>query len=158
MGFLRCIIYLTLLSFISFLVGRILPKSWFQENVFLYRAFPFENEGRIYEKLHIRKWQNKLLDMSRIFPMLMPAKKMNAENRSDIFIMIRETRIAEFTHMILGISGFLCLFLWRGAGGMIVSLLYCIGNIPFIMIQRYNRPRLEKVQRKQERHRNKRTC
>ena len=157
MKLLKCACYLALTGTVGFFAGRIVPKGWFKPEKGWFRSFSFERNGAVYEKLGIRKWHKKVLDMSRIFPMLMPAKKMNAENQSDISIMIRETRIAEFTHMILGISGFLCLFLWRGIGGMIVSLLYCIGNIPFIMIQRYNRPRLEKVRRKRERYRNTRT-
>lgn len=156
MGFLRCIIYLAILSFISFLFGRILPKSWFQENAFPFCSFAFEKSGRIYEKLYIKKWQNKVLDMSRIFPMLMPQKKMNNDSQNSLSTMIRETCIAEFTHAMLCVFGFFCLFLWHGAGGIIVSLLYCIGNIPFIMIQRYNRPRLKRLQQKQEKSNRKR--
>lgn len=56
--------------------------------------------------------------------------------------MINETCIAEATHVIVAILGFGCIFVWNGIGGWIVSVLFLITNIPFIIMQRFNRPRL----------------
>ena len=37
----------------------------------------------------------------------------------------------------------LCLRLWPGWGGVLVwAVWFLLGNLPFILIQRYNRPRL----------------
>ena len=60
--------------------------------------------------------------------------------------MIRETCVAEFIHVLLCIASLGCLRIWPGFGGFCMAFLYTLGNIPFIMIQRYNRPRLVSLQ------------
>ena len=63
--------------------------------------------------------------------------------------MINETCIAELTHFLLCFTGLVVFWLWPGAGGLVVWLIYCIfGNLPFIIIQRYNRPRLLRLLRR----------
>ena len=142
MEFIHCLIYLAILSFSVFLLGRIIPKKWFSVNLFPYKPYGFENGGRYYEKWKIKKWQNKVPDMSKIFTKLMPPKSLK---NNHIEIMLKETCVAEFAHILLGILGFICVGIWRGIGGWIASALYCVGNIPFIMIQRYNRLRLKAI-------------
>ena len=47
-------------------------------------------------------------------------------------------------HNLLNIAGLWLLNLWEGIGGVIVYLVYVLlGNLPFIIVQRYNRPRLK---------------
>ena len=58
--------------------------------------------------------------------------------------MIRETCTAELVHNLLNIAGLWLLNLWSGLGGIIMYLVYfLLGNLPFIIVQRYNRPRLK---------------
>ena len=63
--------------------------------------------------------------------------------------MINETCIAELTHFLLCFTGLAVFRLWPGAGGLVVWLIYCLlGNLPFIIIQRYNRPRFLRLLRR----------
>ncbi|MDO5412622.1 MAG: glycosyl-4,4'-diaponeurosporenoate acyltransferase [bacterium] len=142
---LKCILYLTAIGAASFVIGRLLPKSWLHEDRFPFRPFAFERQGKRYEKLRIKSWQNKLPDMSRLFKHLMPAKKMNGDTLRDLPLMIKETCVAECIHLLLPLAGLYCLRLWPGAGGIVVTLLYFLGNLPFVLIQRYNRPRLQRL-------------
>ncbi len=158
MDFLHCFIYLAIIGTITFYVGRILPKSWFNSGSFPYRSFDWENGGKIYDKIKIKKWQNKLPDMSRIFKKLMPAKKMVSTKRERIELMVKETCIAEAAHLALMIMGFGCISIWEGKGGVIVSIIYFIVNIPFVLIQRYNRPRLLKILRQPQEDGNKKAA
>lgn len=94
--------------------------------------------------------------MSRLLPALMPAKKLTAETFADLPRMIQETCVAELIHVLLSVTGLACLAIWPGVGGAVVTAVYILlGNLPFIIIQRYNRPRLQRLlalqQRKQER-------
>lgn len=145
-GFFRCFIYLIFTGLGAFFLGRILPKTWFRFDRFPYRAFAFEQDGKIYNALHISTWKEKLPDMSRIFPTLIPSKrlpkKMSAKQIND---MLCEACVAEFIHTLLCISGIACIWLWKGAGGWILYILYVLGNIPFNLIQRYNRPKLARI-------------
>ena len=148
-GFMKCVLYLAATGFALFLVGRIVPKSCFQADRFPFRLFRFEKEGRIYDALHIKKWKEGFPDMSVIFPTLIPSKRLPPILESaQIVSMIQETCIAEWVHDLLCIAGFGCVFLWKGIGGWLVSLLYAVGNLPYIIIQRYNRPKFIRLLKK----------
>ena len=114
---------------------------------FPYRSFAFEKGGKIYEAIGIAKWQSRVPDMSRIFPKLMPAKKIPARpDEQTLLVMIRETCAAEATHALLILAGLGLLAIWPGAGGIVLYLIYAIfGNLVFLIIQRYNRPRLVRL-------------
>lgn len=87
--------------------------------------------------------------MSVIFPTLIPSKRLPPILESaQIVSMIQETCIAEWVHDLLCIAGFGCVFLWKGIGGWLVSLLYAVGNLPYIIIQRYNRPKFIRLLKK----------
>lgn len=140
---LPCLIYLTGIGILSFVAGRLLPKKWFDPQAFPYCAFSFEKDGAVYRRLRIQKWQNRIPDMSRILPGLMPRKAIAGKPTStQLDVMLRETCVAECIHVLLCFGGLFCIRLWRGAGGAVVAALYILGNLPFILVQRYNRPRL----------------
>lgn len=87
--------------------------------------------------------------MSKILPGMMPSKKLpKRATFAQLERMVQETCIAELVHNLLCIMGFGCVLLWRGAGGWIVAFLYMMGNIPFSIIQRYNRPKLVQIMQK----------
>ncbi len=144
---LLCISYLSLTGLTAFILGRLLPKQWFRGDLFPYRSFAFEKRGTIYNRLHIKVWQSKVPDMSRILPDLMPGKRLSADYREQLPRMVQETCIAELTHFVLCLTGLYCMKLWRGMGGFILSILNLLGNAVFIIIQRYNRPRLMCLQK-----------
>ena len=149
MKFLRCCCYLALTGAISFFVGRILPKSWFDPEHFPYRSFAFEKNGKFYETFKIRAWQNKVPDMSRILPGLMPAKRLGADYKERLPEMLQETCVAELIHSVLCITGFYCLKIWPSWQAIVLALIHALFlNLPFVMIQRYNRPRLLRLYRR----------
>ena len=109
----------------------------------------FEKNGKIYHVFHIQRWREKLPDMSTILPGIMPSKKLPKKATSaQLERMVQETCVAELIHNLLCILGFGCVLLWKGAGGWIVAVLYMAGNIPFSVIQRYNRPKLVQIMQK----------
>ena len=149
MKLLKCAVYLALTGTVGFFAGRILPKGWLKPGKGWFRSFAFEKNGAVYEKLGIRKWQNKVPDMSRILPFLMPAKNLSGDYQERLPMMIQETCVAEIVHIAVSILGLRCLWMWPGAGGVTVTVIYILLlNLPFILIQRYNRPRLIRLQQK----------
>lgn len=149
MEFWKCFFYFALTGVLALLLGRILPKSRLHPEGLLFRSRPFEQDGKLYEKLNIKQWQNRLPDMSRILPFLMPPKKLSGDYKQRLPMMIEETCVAELIHVLVCISGLYSLQLWPGTGGVSVYLIYVVVfNLPYIMIQRYNRPRLMKLYRK----------
>lgn len=146
MGFLSCVKYLAGTGLLGFVAGRILPKRWFRADLFPYKGYAFEHGGSFYHKLQIRKWQNKLPDMSRILPWCMPPKRLPKKWDACLLVdMIRETCVAEIVHICHAIAGLGCFALWDGLGGAVMAFLTAVGNLPFVMVQRYNRPRFQKL-------------
>ena len=111
MGFLRCCVYYGILAVVSFLIGRLLPKSWFHGDRFPYRCASWE--AKLFRFLRVHEWQDKVPDMSKIVPKLIPAKKLGTDFRAQLPRMIEETCVAEFTHFALILLGFYALRLWR---------------------------------------------
>ena len=146
MNLWHCFMYLCLIGILGFFIGRILPKGWFHPDGILFRTCAFEKNGTIYNRLKVKRWMNKVPDMSRILPGMMPPKSLSPGiGPKQLDLAIRETCIAEFVHLALGLLGFFCVLIWEGIGGRILALLYLIGNLPYIIIQRYNRPKLMRV-------------
>ena len=145
--FAFCILYLAILGLLCFPFGRLLARRTFDVSRFPFRTHPFEREGRFYDDVfHIRRWQARVPDMSRLFTRLMPAKRLTKQTAADLPRMIAETCVAELTHTALSLCALAMPLLWRGAGGAIAAAVYILlGNLPFIIVQRYNRPRLQRL-------------
>ena len=160
MGFERCMVYLAMTGFLFFLLGRVLPKKWFDSDEAPFKRWEFEREGKLYDRFLIRRWKDKVPDMSKLFPSWMPTKSPGQGKRSleEIEALLRETCVAETVHSLLAIAGAGCLYLWPGAGGMLLTVLWAAGNIPFIMIQRYNRPRFRGIRDRLRRETSEKDC
>ena len=144
MRFLRTIHYIFRISIAAFVLGRVYPRRWISADHFPFKSFKFENGGRIYNRINIMKWKTKLPDASmlitKLIPKFMPKKRLDQSEQ--IPILIKETCVAETTHVLVSILGFGCVFLLEGIGGWLISVAFLLINLPFIIIQRFNRPRL----------------
>ena len=139
-----CLFYAAGLGVVSFFLGRLLPKRWLHPDKFPFRTYAWEDQ--LWRALQIRKWQAKMPDMSRLFKKLMPEKRLTQNTAQDLPLMIQETCVAELTHGLLCFAGLALLKIWRGPGGVILCVIYIVfGNLPFLLIQRYNRPRLQRL-------------
>jgi glycosyl-4,4'-diaponeurosporenoate acyltransferase len=143
--FLLCFGYFVFISLGLFGVGRYIPKSWIRPDSLFFRLHAYEQNGKLYERMKLKNWQNKLPDMSKVWPW-MPPKKMH-DFRHRLPEMIHETCVAELTHRILPVLGLFAIRIWP-EWGWLLSLLYAIGHQPFIWMQRYNRPKLMRVYKK----------
>lgn len=157
MEFLECVSYLARLGAFSFMIGRLLANKDIPWERFHFNLFNGKKESEFYNLIKVHKWQKKVPDMSKLFTRLMPPKAINKDYRVMLPTMIKETYIAEIIHVSLMFLGFKCCRIWKSIGGMIVAILNVFGNLPFVIIQRYNRPRLiqlyERTKKKQgERH------
>ena len=145
MGIVNCIFYMGVLGVAAYPVGRIISKFGLDPERFPFTEQAWELGGKLYEKLHIKSWQARVPDVSQVLHRWMPRKKLHVGFTSEtVRTMISETCTAEVVHNLLNLAGLRLLGLWRGTGGVIVYLIYVLfGNLPFILVQRYNRPRLK---------------
>ena len=143
-GLLRCAAYAAALGIVSIFLGRLLARCTYHPERFPWRAYAWEDA--VWRALRVRHWQARVPDMSRVFTRLMPAKRLTKQTSADLPRMITETCVAELTHTALLLCGLVMPLLWRGAGGVIAAAVYILlGNLPFIIVQRYNRPRLQRL-------------
>lgn len=145
------VLTVAIISILSTFLGSLLPKKWFDHDRFPYRSYPFEKDGKLYLRLKIHKWQKKVPDMSKVFPKLIPPKKLDRANAAALKVLVRETCVAEFVHTFLSLVAWVLAELMPGRGVKALKWLYILlGNVPYILIQRYNRPRLVQLLKKME--------
>ena len=148
MKLLMSIVYVAVIGILAHYVGESLPRGLFSEYKFPYRAFKWEKDGKFYNCLRIKKWKNHLPDMSRIMRDMLP-KRITFDATSDnIDALIKETCVAECVHYWLCIFSVGIYLIWKNYVGVILALVFIACNIPFMMIQRYNRPHLIKLRNK----------
>ena len=73
-GFWRAALYAAALGILAHPVGQALPRRWFDPHRAPYRCRDWEKGGRVYNKLHIRRWKDRLPDMSRLMPDMVKKK------------------------------------------------------------------------------------
>lgn len=145
MGLLYCVAYIAIVGIIVFIGGRLFPRKWINENKFPFKSFKFEKNGKIYDYIKIKKWKTKLPDASCILYKIMPKKRLETKSTEYAKVLIKESCIAESTHVIVGALSWICILIWKRKHGLYVAIIFNILNLPFILIQRYNRPRLKKL-------------
>ncbi len=127
-----------------FVVWSVAVSHWarhrrFAADRWLYRVRRWERDGARYERLRIRRWKDRL-------PNAGGAKtSIGSRSTSDLQRFVVETRRAEWVHWV--IVAIVPLFaLWNPAVAMPLVLAVALGfNLPCILVQRYNRSRLQRV-------------
>ena len=151
MSFLYAVLYIAALGILSHFLGQALPRAHFSAERFPYRAVQWEKGGKAYEKLGIKHWKDHLPEMSKIMPDMVK-KKMSAAKEQGMEVLIEETCVAECVHWALIVLSLGIFLFWRSPWSIVFWLVYNIlGNLPFIIIQRYNRPRLVMLEQRRKR-------
>ncbi|WP_172195710.1 hypothetical protein [Saccharibacillus qingshengii] len=124
---------------------RFLPKSWYEGNDWFFSERSFEKN--VYKKIRLDRWKHKLPEAGGLwkFQKKNLNEKLTAEY-ADKFIL--ETKYGEVGHLCMAILGFACI--WINPSEYALVFLICaivnvIVQIPFCLIQRYNRPRLVRL-------------
>lgn len=128
-----------------------LPAAFFEKTPFLYRTSSWERDGRIWqEKFHIKRIANYIPDGSQILGAGFDKKTLKQSNMAYFDEFVLETKRAEFTHWLSILPAGL-FFMWNPAWMGWAMVIYALGfNLPIIMLQRYNRPRLERIAKKKK--------
>lgn len=149
------VVYVAVIGALSNVFAIFINRDKIDENKRPFKLFKWEKNGKIYDKIGIRKWKGKVPDMSKILRFLMPKKVTSGTTSKDIHALIKETCVAECVHVALIILSLAVLFICPGKTGAILYILCFLGNLPFILIQRYNRPQYiiaeERLSRREER-------
>ncbi|GAA4692336.1 hypothetical protein [Nocardioides conyzicola] len=110
----------------------------------LLRQRPFEDRGRWYRRrLRIHRWKDRLPDAGDLFRGGMSKRHVPTYDVAGLETFARETRRAELAHWWALFCGPLFV-LWNPPLAAVLLIAYgVLVNLPFIVIQRYNRFRID---------------
>jgi glycosyl-4,4'-diaponeurosporenoate acyltransferase len=115
-------------------------KKW------MFRERSWEKGGRVYERLfRVKLWKSKVPDISDFMKWRFSKKHLAKLNDKYLYTFLVESCRSEFTHWMIIFSTTLFGF-WTDIPTVTITFLVaCFLNLPYIIIQRYNRPRLRKL-------------
>ena len=121
------------------------PARWFADDTWLTKARLWEHEGRWYERVHIRRWKDRLPEAGALFAGGVSKRSIPEQARGGLRLLVVETRRAEWGHWTAAACAPLFV-LWNPWPVAAAMLVYGAGvNAPFIAIQRYNRLRVARI-------------
>ena len=126
--------------------GTQLPDRLFRPDGFVCRIRPWEDGGRVYERLfRVSAWKDRLPDGAALFKRGFPKKSLLSRDPKYLARFVRETCRGEWVHW----AAFWCaglFFLWNpwylGVG---MFLYAALANAPPIITQRHNRARMARL-------------
>lgn len=127
-------------------IGNHLPEKLFEAPWFMQKSFETEEFYKKYTLVHF--WKNLLPDGGSLHKKGFPKKRLR--NAEEIYLcrFILESKRAETVHL-LAIFPFWIFGLWSPPIVIPIMLIYAlVVNVPCIIAQRYNRPRLIRLREK----------
>ena len=120
-----------------------LDESRISRDGWLLRPRGFETDGRWYRRrLRVHRWKDKVPEAGDLFRGGVSKRHLPASGVAELQLFVRETRRAELAHWWAMWCGPIFV-LWNPplAAGLLVFYGVLV-NLPFIVIQRYNRFRI----------------
>lgn len=119
-----------------------LPARWFHPGP----VFRWERGGRLYENaFRIKAWKDRLPDAARWFKGGFPKRALAHAHSEYLERFARETWRGELCHW----TALACtpiFFLWNPWWGDLIIVAYALAaNLPCVLVQRYNRARLQRA-------------
>ncbi len=119
-----------------------MPAAWFNPG----NSFVWERDGRFYDSVfRIKAWKDMLPDGARWFVGGFAKGSLAGTDRDYLQSFVRETWRGELCHW----AAIVCapvFFLWNPWWGDLIIVAYALAaNLPCILVQRYNRGRLQQL-------------
>ena len=146
MKILMTVIYILVIGQVGFFFGLSLPRDCFNENAFPYKLFDWEKNGRIYEKIHIRKWKDKVWELGGMAGGFSKSKVADPHSKEYIQTFIIESHKGLLDHFLRICFGFFDIILYPRyvwTVGVPVALVNVALNSMSSMVLRYNLPKLK---------------
>ena len=143
MTFIDNVLVFIALSIANTLISIKLSLSSFNYKNWLFKERAWEKKGTVYQSyFHVKKWKDKLPELSDFITRIFSKKQVLSHNVDYLYRFVLETCRAELTHWSIIASSFLFIF-WDSAGMSVLMICTAsVLNLPYIIIQRYNRPRI----------------
>lgn len=141
--FSKNILLFAILSMVNTAISLILPENLFNPSKWMFRERKWENGGTVYQKLfNIKKWKDRLPELGDFVGRIFPKKKLPSFNVEYLKKYIIESCRSEMCHWMIVLSVIVFSSLFNEEMENFMLILAVILNVPYIMIQRFNRPRI----------------
>ncbi|AYU54168.1 glycosyl-4,4'-diaponeurosporenoate acyltransferase [Staphylococcus debuckii] len=130
-------------------LGTRIPSSFFIRYTNLFKSWPFEEEGRFWQKyFKVKVWKQHLPNGQSFNPAVRSHTTVaKSASYTELHQFIIETRRAELIHALSILPAFI--FLPTSKPIKYINLTYAFAaNLPCWIAQRYNRPNLERYAEK----------
>lgn len=141
---LLCFLVWLVLQVSAALVCFNLPDRFFSPDSFFFRSHRFENGGRIYNTIFlVKRWKHLLPDGGTVWKKKgFKKKKLDNFSEENLNRFLIESARGELTHW-LAIFPFWVFWFFTPPYVPWLMLLYALlANMPCILVQRFNRPRV----------------
>ena len=125
------------------------PDSMLSDRRWLFRTRRWEREGASYQKVfRVKSWKSMLPSGATLFRGAVSLSRVLSHDCGYLNEWKRESCRAELTHWLAILAGPL-FFLWNPPAGDALNAAFAVAfNLPCVLVQRYNRPRLLAILRK----------
>ncbi|GAB4074088.1 glycosyl-4,4'-diaponeurosporenoate acyltransferase [Barrientosiimonas marina] len=123
-----------------------MPVSFFEKDGRWFRIASWERDGALWNQLvSVKRWKDLLIEGSSIVKQSYNKRYLHGTTRDALTRFAAETKRAELTHWLLIVPAPV-FFLWNPVWAGWVMIGYALlANVPFILIQRYNRARIKVI-------------
>jgi glycosyl-4,4'-diaponeurosporenoate acyltransferase len=124
-----------------------LPNRFYSPDSFFFRAHRFENEGRIYDRIfRVSRWKHLLPDGGMVWKKRgFKKKKLDSFSEEILNRFLVESARGELTHWLAIFPFWVFWFFTPPIVPWIMLIYALLVNMPCIIAQRYNRPRVQRV-------------
>ena len=132
-----------LLSIANTFLSLKFPKSILDYQNWIYKDKKWEDGGEVYQRvLKVRNWKNQLPELSDFLKPIFSRKHIASFDEKHIQKYLLESCRAELTHWGIILSSLL-FGIWSSFLQTFFMIFLALGlNLPYVIIQRYNRPRI----------------
>lgn len=123
-----------------------IPINWFARHESWFKSFSWEQEGQIWQQLfRVKKWKEYIPDGTLFISNGYNKSQLHGADSSSLYDFLLESIRAEYVHWLTILPGFI-FFLWNPVWAAWLNIAYAVlFNVPLIVVQRFNRPRLERL-------------
>lgn len=126
-------------------LGHRLGDRWLHRDWGPLRLTGPERSGAWFRRIRVRRWKDRLPEAGTFFAGGFSKRRLPGRDGPGLERFAMETRRAELTHLLI-MAALPVFALWNPWTGMLVNLAYALAaNVPCIVVQRYNRMRIERV-------------
>jgi len=132
----------------ALMICQMIRPVCFSQNAVLFRCRKWENGGKIYQQIFkVRKWKKYLPESGALLIGTYTKRRLLNLTEDDLRRLVTESCRTELSHY-LAITPFWVFGFFAPPRIILFMLLYSlIVNLPCIITQRYNRPRIVRMQK-----------